>query len=166
MRVSLVVAAAENDVIGHAGDLPWHLPEDLRRFKRLTDGHCVVAGRRTHESIVDRLGQPLPGRTTVVATRRGRWDDGRVRYRDSVAAALAEAGVVAAFNRQEEVFVIGGAQVYAAALPSVSRVYLTRVHQVVAGDARMPEGWLSPFALVGDEPATTGGYTFQTYDRR
>nr|MDT0663992.1 dihydrofolate reductase [Micromonospora sp. DSM 115978] len=67
--MSAVVAAAENDVIGASGQLPWYLPEDLRHFARLTRGHVLVAGRRTHESVVRRLGRPLDGRVTVVATR-------------------------------------------------------------------------------------------------
>jgi dihydrofolate reductase len=143
-------------------------------------GHAVVAGRLTHESIVERLGGPLPGRVTVVVTRSGRPDDdsardregdpvrrreeGPVRYRDDVAGALAEAA--GAIKGSDEVFVIGGAQIYAQALPAVTTVHLTRIHAIVDGDTRMPEGWLDPFALDEQRACATGGATFETYRRR
>lgn len=166
VTTSLIVAASENDVIGLAGGLPWHLPEDLRRFKRLTTGHALVAGRKTHESIVERLGRSLPDRTTVVVTRRPEPDADEVRYRADVAAALQEAADVATTHGQREIFVIGGAQIYARALTEVDRVYLTRVHRIVDGDAAMPTGWLDAFALLEDEPAQSPELAFLTYVRR
>jgi dihydrofolate reductase len=91
VRVSMIVAATRDEVIGDAGDLPWHLPDDLRRFKALTSGHVVVVGRKTHESIVKRLGKPLPGRISVVVTRDPRPGDGSVIYQPTVTAALSVA---------------------------------------------------------------------------
>jgi dihydrofolate reductase len=166
--VCIIVAADEHDTIGRAGTLPWHIPEDLRRFKATTTGHIVIAGRKTHDSIVARLGHPLPERYTIVVTRQADIpDEESVCYQPDVASALAKARAMAQPDAQtrgeEEVFVIGGAQIYAAALPYVRRVYLTRVHDIAAGDARMPEGWLEPFELVRSEPHD--GFTFQTYDR-
>jgi dihydrofolate reductase len=160
------VAAAENDVIGRGGGLPWHLPEDLKRFRRLTAGHAVVAGRKTHDSIVERLGHPLPDRTSIVVTRKQLPDGDGVLYRPDVTSALTEAGASAAGAGQDEFFIIGGADVYAQALPVVTRVYLTRVHRTVEGDAAMPDGWLDPFDLVEREDSTTGGFTFCRYERR
>lgn len=168
MRISLIVAADDAEAIGHGGDLPWHLPEDLRRFKRLTDGHVVVAGRRTHESILRRLGRPLPGRFTVVATRQtGLVGHGPVLYQPSVTAALSIARQIEAFAGGDEVFVIGGAEVYAQAMPAVDRVYLTRVHARVPADTHLPPGWLDPFEQVEQVRREQDGlaYSFLTYER-
>lgn len=148
MKRSLIVAASENDVIGRDGDLPWYLPGDLRYFKEVTRGHAVVLGRLTHESIVVRLGRPLPGRTSVVVSTSPRPDSENVRWQPSVPSALAEAEAVERASGQDEVFVIGGATVYQQALPAVDRIYLTRVHAHVEGDSRMPAGWLEGFALT------------------
>jgi dihydrofolate reductase len=159
----MVLAATHDDVIGQAGDLPWHLPDDLRRFKALTSGHAVVVGRRTQESIVNRLGKPLPGRISVVVTREPRPGDGPVIYQPSVAAGLSVARAVESFAGRDEVFVIGGAQIYVEALPEVDRVYLTRVHATVDGDTSMPAGWLKGFTLVGEERHDT--HSYETYER-
>src|SRR5262249_54551639 len=155
-RISLIVAATDDEVIGRDGDLPWYLPTDLRRFKALTTGHVVVTGRKNHASIVRRLGGPLPGRISVVVTRELRAGEGPGIYQPSVAAALAVARAVEGFAGRDEVFVIGGAQVYAEALPSVDRIYLTRVHAAVDGDTRMPAGWLGGFRLVSKDDVATG----------
>ena len=191
VTTSLIVAAATNEVIGAGGALPWHLPEDLRRFRQLTTGHAVVLGRVTHESIVARLGRALPGRTSVVVSSRGvagGAPDGtaEVAWTGSVEEAIAaarateaearaaEAGGAEAGARGElrasggEVFVLGGASVYAQALPEVDRVYLTRVHREVAGDTSMPAGWLDGFTLVrrDERPGPDGGFSFLEYERR
>jgi dihydrofolate reductase len=178
VSTSLIVAASANDMIGADGALPWHLPEDLRRFRRLTAGHAVVLGRVTHESIVARLGRPLPGRTSVVISSRGPGPaHPDVVWAGSLTGAMAaahaaEAAARAGENtsgRAPEVFVLGGASVYEQALPLVDRVYLTRLHREVAGDASLPPGWLAGFTLVarddrpGDEPG--GGYSFLEYER-
>ena len=130
MRITLVVAAAENGVIGRSGTLPWHLPADLRHFKSVTMGKPVVMGRKTWESI----GRPLPGRTNIVLT-------GQLGYEASgavVAHSFEEALAAAAERDADEVMVIGGAAVYAAALPRADRILLTRVHAVVDGDVFFP----------------------------
>ena len=168
--VSAVVAAAANDVIGADGALPWHLPADMRRFKALTSGGVVVMGRATYESILARLGRPLPGRTSVVVSRTPHDPDGEeVIFQASVPAALATAARLAAAAGQGEVFVIGGASVYQQALPSVHRIYLTRIHQDVPGDTFMPPGWLTGFQLsrqqdeAGSEPGLA--YSYLDYER-
>jgi dihydrofolate reductase len=169
VRTSLFLAATEDDVIGRDNDLPWHLPADLRRFKQLTSGHVVVVGRRTHESITSRLGRPLPGRITVVVTRQaGRPGEGPVVYQPSVAAALSVARAIEGFAGRDEVFVIGGAQVYTEALPEADTVYLTRIHAHVDGDARMPAGWLDGFKLADSQDGPAGeelSYAFERYER-
>lgn len=126
--VALVVAVADNGTIGRDGALPWHLPDDLRRFKAITMGAPVVMGRRTYESI----GRPLPGRHNIVVSRSPAWRaEGVTQVRD-VPAALAAAGDA------PQVMIIGGAALYAEALPLAQRIYLTRVHAAVDGDVRFP----------------------------
>ena len=169
MTVSLIVAASDNDVIGRDGALPWRLPEDMRRFRRLTTGHAVVLGRVTHESILARLGKPLPGRTSVVVSRSSAGgaagpgpfpapapgtDGALVRWVRSLEEALSLAGALTLAAGNDEVFVAGGVSVYAGALPLAERVYLTRVHGEVPGDRGMPPGWLDGFRLVRAEPAS------------
>jgi dihydrofolate reductase len=159
---SLIVAAAGNDVIGQDGGLPWHLPEDLRRFRRLTTGHPVLAGRVTHESIVTRLGRPLPGRTSfVLSSRAPGQPHPDVVWATSVDAALTAAQEVT----DDEAFVIGGASVYQQVLPHVSRIYLTRLHRDVAGDTSLPPGWLDGFTLTARQDQPEGGYSFLDYQR-
>ena len=134
MRVSLIVAAAENDVIGRDNQLPWHLPGDLRYFKRMTMGKPVVMGRKTFESI----GRPLPGRSNFVITRNPEWQAEGVRALPDLESALALAEEIALIDGIDELMVLGGAEIYAAALPLADRIYLTRVHAEVAGDALLP----------------------------
>ena len=131
MLVSIIVAAAANGTIGRDGDLPWRLPADLRFFKRVTMGHHLVMGRRTWASI----GRPLPGRTMVVLTR----DPGLEIPGVTVVHALSDALELARAAGDPEAFVIGGAEVFARALPLADRLYLTRVYADVEGDVRFPE---------------------------
>ena len=153
VSTSLIVAADEVDLIGRSdGSLPWHLPSDMRHFQQLTNGHVVVAGRLTHDSIMSKLGRPLPGRFTVVVTRRtGLPPVPGVTYQPDIASAMTTARGIEGFAGRHQLFVIGGAQVYAQALPFVDRVFLTRVHTHAHGDVHMPEGWLDGFRLVRAE---------------
>jgi dihydrofolate reductase len=128
MRFSLVVAVAENGVIGDGNRLPWHLPADLKRFKALTLGKPILMGRKTHESI----GRPLPGRTNIVMTRQA----GLTLPGCVVVSSLDEARK--AGGDAEELAIIGGAEIYAQALSSTDIIHLTRVHAQVPGDARFP----------------------------
>ena len=171
MTVALIVAASVNDVIGRDGTLPWHLPDDLRRFKRLTTGHPIVLGRLTHESIVARLGRPLPGRTSVVISSQPRpAGTGGVVWAASVGEALLAARQIAAGGLGGDlVFVGGGTSVYQQALPQADRIHLTRLHRDVDGDTRMPPGWLDGFTLARredrDTAAPDGGYSWLDYER-
>lgn len=132
MSNSLIVAMSKNRVIGRAGQLPWHLSADLRRFKQLTMGHTIVMGRKTFESI----GRPLPGRNSIVITRHQGYRPPGVH----IAASLEDAERLAADD--SEVFFIGGGEVYRQVLPRIDRIYLTLVHAEVSGDTYFPE--LSP----------------------
>ena len=127
--VSLIVAMSKNGVIGDQGRIPWHLPAELQRFKRITMGHHIVMGRRTWESI----GRLLPGRKTVVVTRNPAYAVPGAIVTDSLQAAIASC------LYEEEVFVIGGAELFREALPIADRLYLTVVDAEVPGDTVMPE---------------------------
>jgi dihydrofolate reductase len=153
-EVVLVAAVARNGVIGRDNDLPWRLPEDLRRFKALTMGKVLVMGRRTFESI----GRALPGRRTVVITRDPDWSAPDVRTVGSLAHALAVAGSDA------EVIVAGGGQVYADALPGADRLEITHVDtDVPDGDTFFPPIDPAVWTVVEEHPAD--GYRFVTYRR-
>ena len=142
LRVSLIVAVARNGVIGQSNQLPWRLPEDLKRFRAITMGHHIIMGRRTWESI----GRPLPGRTSVVVTRRGDYAARGALVVHSLAEALA------ACAGDEEVFVIGGAEIYREALPLADRIYLTRIHADYAGDVFLPPLSEKEWGEIGREP--------------
>lgn len=126
--ISLVVAVAENGIIGTGGKLPWRLSDDLKRFKALTMGKPLIMGRKTFESI----GRPLPGRRNVVVTRQPDYAAAGCEVVHSAEQALAVAADA------DEIMVIGGAEVYEAFLPLAGRIYRTRVHARVDGDARFP----------------------------
>jgi dihydrofolate reductase len=153
MSVRLMVAAAENDVIGRGDEIPWRLTADLRRFASLTRGHAVVLGRRTHESIVARAGRPLPGRHCIVVSSRalGAQPDG-VEVVTSADGAAHRAEEVCREFGVEDWFVIGGASIYQQLLDRVDVIDLTRVHAEVGGDIRMPTGWLDGFTTCSSEP--------------
>lgn len=137
-RVSIIAAMAENRVIGLKNDMPWHLPEDLRRFKALTAGKPVVMGRKTFESIVTRNGRALPGRASIVVSRSGfAAPDAIVVH--GLPDALEKAVEIATAEGLDEIFIIGGAQIYAQALPLADRIYLTEIAASPEGDAFFPE---------------------------
>ena len=135
MRLCLIAAVAENGVVGNNNALPWHLPADLQYFKRKTLGKPIVMGRKTFESI----GRPLPGRTNIVVSRNKSYAPEGVEVVDSVESSLALAAEIARTDGQEDLMVIGGAAIYAAALPLAECLYITEVHGEVAGDAYFPE---------------------------
>ena len=157
--VSVIVAVAENGIIGDKNTLLWHISEDLRNFKRVTSGHPVIMGRKTFDS----LGRPLPNRTNVVITRQNLEIEGC-----KVVHSLEEA--LSLFSPEEEVFVIGGAQIYAEALPLADRFYLTRVHHAYEGDTSFPKWNESEWTLIESERFERGEkyeypFTIEIYER-
>ena len=128
MRISLVVAVAENGVIGRGNALPWHLPADLKFFKRVTLGHPILMGRATYQAI----GRPLPGRLNLVLSRQALLHIEGCTVVSDLAAAIAASGAA------EELMVIGGADVYRQTIDRAERIYLTRVHAVIEGDTFFP----------------------------
>lgn len=148
MRVALVVAIAENGVIGDKGEMPWRISDDLKWFKKVTLGKPVIMGRKTFESI----GKPLPGRRNIVVTRSASWKkEGAVRAA-SVDEALRLAAAFAAEDGVDEVCVIGGGEIYAQTLDRAQRIYLTRVAASVDGDAHFP-----PFDEAAWRASASGG---------
>jgi dihydrofolate reductase len=157
-RISIIVAMARNRTIGVNNTLPWRCPEDLKHFKSLTMGHHMIMGRKTFDSI----GKPLPGRTTVVVTRNRELKiDGCI-----VTHTLDEA--IKACAGDEEIFIVGGAELYTQALPLADTIYLTEIQQDVTGDAHFPEfkqnKWqeISRVARTQDAPQPLA-YHFVTY---
>ncbi len=135
MKLSLIVAMAENRVIGRNNTLPWHLSEDLKYFRRTTTGHCIIMGRNTWESI----GRPLPNRRSIVVSSN---PDYRAEGADVVTSLEAAKALAEKISEQlgvDEAFVIGGARLYADALLQAECFHLTRVHAEVEGDTRLPE---------------------------
>jgi dihydrofolate reductase len=157
-RIYLVAAVAKNGVIGAGGKLPWHLPEDLQHFKKLTLGHPIIMGRRTWES----LGRPLPGRENIVVTRTA----GYAAPGASVAASLE--GAIALCAGEPVAFVIGGADMYAAALPLADGLVLTEIDRDFEGDTRFPEWDRKAWRAAQKETHTSAAgvrFAFVLYER-
>ena len=157
--VSIIVAVAQNGVIGDKNALLWHISEDMRFFKRTTSGHPVIMGRKTYDS----LGRPLPNRTNVVISRTAEHIEGC-----QIARSLEEA--IALFPAEEEIFIIGGAQIYALALEVADRIYLTRVEHDYEGDTLFPKWDESKWQLVDSEAYPCGEkypypFAFERYER-
>lgn len=162
MNVTLVAAIARGGVIGTGDSIPWHIPVDLAFFRDLTMGHPVAMGRRTWDSLPDRF-RPLPGRRNVVVTRNAAWS----AHGAERAASLHDA--LRLVEGAEEVFVIGGAEIFAAALPVADRLVLTEIELAVEGDVLFPDWDRAVFEEVTREPVVAADGTalsFVTYERR
>ncbi|MES2919626.1 MAG: dihydrofolate reductase [Pseudomonadota bacterium] len=164
--LSLIAAVADNGCIGIDNKLPWYLPDDLKYFKAVTSGKPVIMGRSTFES----LGRPLPNRTNIVITRNAGYGAPEgVRVVHSLDEAIRVGKAVAHIAGNDEVVIIGGAQIYAEALPKVQRMYLTEVRKTVAGDAFFPAWNRAEWREVTSqahhyEPAQVD-YRFVVYER-
>lgn len=161
MKISLIVAFDENRLIGRDNGLPWHLPADLKHFKTLTMGHHMIMGRKTFESI----GKPLPGRTSVIITRQTDYHaDGCIVTQNFTEAMMQCSG-------QEEIFIIGGAQIFECTLPLADTLYITQIHHTFEGDTFFPEIKSSEWEEIsrerheGDEK-NQWSYSFITYKKR
>jgi dihydrofolate reductase len=156
--LSLIVATAKNRVIGLNNTLPWHLPEDLKRFRALTTGHHIIMGRKTYDS----LGRLLPGRTTVIVTRNQSYKvEGAI-----VVHSLEDA--IAACSNDQEVFLIGGAELYKDGLKLADKLYVTEIDAEFEGDAFFPEFNLSEWSAgeMETHTSTNGlGFRYLIYQR-
>ena len=163
MILSLLVAAAENNVIGKDNQLPWHLPNDLKYFKNLTWGMPILMGRKTFESI----GNPLPGRKSIVITRNADWQQAGVDVVHSIEEAIQKAESFGV----KEVFVIGGAEIFKTSLSTANRIYLTRIHQDFDGNVHFPEiseeDWqLKSSRFVEADEKNAFNHTYQVWERK
>ncbi|WP_063509019.1 MULTISPECIES: dihydrofolate reductase [unclassified Alcanivorax] len=167
IRLSLMVAKASNRVIGRNNKLPWYLPNDLKYFKQVTFGKPVIMGRKTWDS----LGKPLPGRTNIVITRQADFQAVGAKVVATLDEAVTLAENVAFIEGQDEAVVMGGAEIYALALPQADRLYLTEVHAEVDGDTWFPEYDTSEWKEIGREDFPAEGpnpydYSFVVYERK
>jgi len=163
MKISAIVAMDSQNGIGVNNQLPWHLPNDLKFFKSVTMGKPIVMGRKTYES----LGRPLPGRLNVVISSQQVAAPESVKVLNSIEAALA----YVAQQGTEEVFIIGGGQIFAATLPILNTLYITEVHTTVAADIFFPEIIMEDWSLDWEEEHPTDdqhqfAYTFKKYLRK
>ncbi len=132
--ISIIVAVAENNVIGKDNTLIWHLPADMKYFKEKTSGHCIITGRKNYESIPEKF-RPLPNRTNIVITRQKDYPaPGAI-----VVASIEDAILKAKETKDEEIFIIGGAEIYRQSIELADRIYLTQIHNKFDGDAFFPE---------------------------
>lgn len=139
VKTSLIVAMAENRCIGKDNQMPWHISDDLKRFKTLTMNHPVIMGRKTFESILGYLKKPLPGRVSIVISRSGFTNEFGVPVFSNIQDALNHAKEIAAEKTLDEVFIIGGAQIYTQSIEFADQLHLTQVHREVEGDAFFPD---------------------------
>jgi dihydrofolate reductase len=161
--ISLLVAADENNVIGKDNKLPWHLPNDLKYFKNKTWGLPILMGRKTFESI----GKPLPGRKNIVITRNRDWAHAGVEVVHTLEEAIAQTSAA----HINEIFVIGGAEIFNAAFPHAGRVYLTRIHHRFDGDVFFPALDAATWKLVSEHHCAADeknayAHSFQVWERK
>lgn len=170
--IALIAAIAKNNVIGSKDGLPWYLPEDLKRFKQITLGKTVLMGRKTYESIIKRLGKPLPNRTNVVITRRENFSaPPEVKIFHSIYEALSALGQHPSLGdgegrerSKEDIYVIGGAQIFNQTLPLAEKLIITHIHKAYPGDVYFPEIDFSKWQKTFEEPHAD--YTFAEYERK
>ncbi len=159
-QIALIAAVAANGIIGRDNAMPWHIPGELKHFKAVTMGHPVVMGRRTYESI----GRALPGRLNVVVSRDPNWRAPGCEQSGSLAAALE-----LALAADPQVFVIGGAQMYAQALPQADALFLTEIHADFPGDTHFPAWSKNEWQETSRQPQQSPDglrYDYVTYQRR
>jgi dihydrofolate reductase len=159
MKISIIVAVSKNGVIGSEGGLPWHIPEDLKRFKKITQHHPVIMGRKTYESI----GKILPQRENIIITRQ---KDYHIEGA-AIVHSFQDALELCQSMDTEEVFVIGGESIYREALKHLDRIYLTRIHREYEGESTFPEIVMDDYTKILEE--AHGGdppFSFLILDRK
>ncbi len=158
MRLSAIVAMSQNRVIGNKNQLPWKLPEDLKKFREITSGHPIVMGRKTFESI----GRVLPHRENVIISRQAGYHVQGARVVQSLEQAIDYYQ-----HKEEELFIIGGSEIYRLAFPRIERLYLTLIHQDMDGDTFFPDFKLSEFREISREDHTGQfSYSFLILERK
>ncbi|CCC40576.1 dihydrofolate reductase [Haloquadratum walsbyi] len=161
--IVLIAAVAANDIIGRDGEMPWHIPADLQQFKRRTMGHPVILGRRTYEAIIGALGEPFPGRTSIVLSSQSRDVPADVILVHSITSAIREASKNARERGVGTVYVAGGGGVYEQFLPLADRLRLTELHDEYEGDTKFPSWDDTVWQETTREKNET--FDFVTYER-
>ena len=161
--IKILVAFDENRVIGKNNTLIWHLPADLQRFKALTTGHVIIMGRKTYESI----GKPLPNRTTIVITRQAEFNSEGIITVHSLGEAILKAKSIS----REDIYIVGGAEIYQLSLAHADQILVTQLHDIFDGDAYFPEIPLDAWEIVEREKGVTDEknkfqYSFLTYHKK
>ncbi len=156
-KIILIAAVAKNGVIGNRNALPWYIPEDLRRFKQLTDGKTVMMGRNTFDSIMNRIGKPLPNRKNIVVTRSH-----DLQLPEGVIGTHHVHHVLHHSN-EPEIFVIGGGELYHQTIDSAHKLHLTHIHENIEGDVFFPEVDFNQWKKTYEEPYEK--FTFADYER-
>ena len=165
MSISIIAAIGKNGEIGIGGKLPWHIPEELKKFKSLTENHAVIMGRKTFESIVEKIGKTLPNRTNIIITRNRNYiaPEGCI-VANSLEAALREA-------KDDETFIIGGAEIFTQALPLVEKMYITAIDKEFPADTFFPKIDISEWQLLeisaGHRSETEPiSFSYMVYERK
>lgn len=163
MRLSAITAISQNNIIGKNNSLPWHLPADMRFFKKTTMGHPIIMGRKTYES----FKKALPGRTNIVVTRQTNYSLTDATVVHSLEEAINEAQK----TESEEAFILGGAQIFEQSLPLINRLYLTRIYEEFDGDIEFPEFDVTQWEMTGIEPHEPDDknkfyYAFQLWNKK
>ncbi len=161
-RINIIAAIAKNGVIGNKNSLPWHLPADLKHFAKITKPHTVIMGRKTYESIIAKLGKPLPDRTNIILTRSKNFTAPDCIITNSIEEIISLKG---------EKFIIGGEEIFRLFMPMVDRLYITEIHADIKGDAKFPEYDKSQWTEVSREDHNKDekneyDYSFLIYEKR
>lgn len=167
MILSLIAAADEDNVIGLGNTIPWDIPADRKHFREMTEGSPVIMGRKTFDSIIERIDHPLPNRRNIVITRKGDLYAGEY----DLVSSLDDALEIVRSMEVEEGFVIGGGQIYEQAMPMADRLYLTRIHHRFEGDVYFPEIRELDWEVKSEERHEADvdnpyAYTFLVYERK
>ncbi len=168
IKTSIIVAMAENRCIGKDNRMPWHISNDLKRFKALTTGHPVIMGRKTFDSILGYLNKPLPERENIVISRTNTQNDFNTPIFSDIVSSINHAKKIADRDNVDEIFIIGGAQIYTQSLDQADRLHLTLVHRSVDGDAFFPEFNTDQWQEITREDHMDHDppYSFVTLDRK
>ncbi|MDE5768097.1 MAG: dihydrofolate reductase [Oscillospiraceae bacterium] len=162
MKINIIAAVARNRVIGCSGKIPWHYPEDMAYFRKLTINHVIIMGRRTYEEI----GAPLPGRITVILSKSKKFSGQNIETAPDLKQAL-EIGTALAQQAgfPSEIFLCGGQEIYQQGIRIANRIYLTEIHVDYPGDRFFPEFTPEQFRLIRRTPGQTAGLTFCVYEK-
>jgi len=165
MTISIIVAVSDNGLIGKDNQLIWHLPADLKYFKETTKGHAVIMGRKNYESIPEKY-RPLPGRTNIIVSRNPDYNAPACILVNSIEAAIDEAKKL----NDDEVFIIGGGEIYRQSISLADKLYLTRIHGEFVGDTYFESPGIEEWKLVSsrvypNDEANKWGHTYEVYDK-